>query len=114
MRARSPPPGAPEAASSCSGGDGDRVRAHERGATAARRERPWAGSALLGRRSPGSHLADLGRPVTLGASKSTLGGRGWGLSLGRSFSWWDRLALTVARDAEAVEESLGHPPPFFF
>lgn len=82
--ARALPPGASEVASSCSGGDRDGMRAQAPGATAAGRERPWAGAALLWRRSPRSHLADLRRPVTLKRFESTSGGRRWGLGLGRS------------------------------
>lgn len=109
--ARALPAGASEAASSCSGGDRDGVRAHARGAAAAGLERPRAGAVLLGRRSPGSHLADLRRPGTLGRFVSTSGGRRWGLGLG-AFSLWDRPALAVARDAETVEGKFGillHP-----
>lgn len=110
VRARSPA-GASEAASSCSGGDRDGMRAHAPGATAAGPERPRAGAALLGRRSPGSHLADLRRPVTLRRFESTSGGRRWGLGLGRSPCGTARRSPSLGTP-RLWRESLRSPLPF--
>lgn len=84
--ARALPSRASEAASSCSAGDRDGMRARAPGATAAGRERPRAGAALLGRRSLGSPWADLRRPGTLGGASSQLragadGAWAWGVLL---------------------------------
>lgn len=107
--ARALPPGASEVASSCSGGDRDGMRARAPGATAAGRERPWAGAALLWRRSPGSHLADSRRPVTLRRFESTSGGRRWGLGLGRSPCGTARRSPSLGTP-RLWRESLGFPP----